>query len=81
MNLNELFKKGENPQLEYGKPTDIDRDTILDKEWLEKNGGFFLDKIKPEGMTKYGFSIKNDDFLHDLFNFCRPSMHRERRKQ
>ena len=28
-----------------------------------------------------GFSIKNDDFLHDLFNFCRPSMHRERRKQ
>ena len=27
------------------------------------------------------FSIKNDDFLHDLFNVCRPSMHRERRKQ
>ena len=53
-----LIVWGENPQLEYGKPTDIDRDTVLDKEWLEKNGGFFLDKIKPEGMTKYGFSIK-----------------------
>ena len=53
-----LIVWGEDPQLEYGKPTDIDRYTILDKEWLEKNGGFFLDKIKPEGMTKYGFSIK-----------------------
>ena len=50
---------GENPQLEYGKPTDIDKETILDKEWLEKNGGFFLDKIKPEDMTKYGFT-KNE---------------------
>ena len=26
------------------------------------------------------FSIKNDDLLHDLFNFCRASIHRERRK-
>ena len=50
---------GENPQLEYGKPTDIDKETILDKKWLEKNGGFFLDKIKPEDMTKYGFT-KNE---------------------
>jgi N-acetyl sugar amidotransferase len=50
---------GENPQMEYGKPTDIGRETILDKEWLEKNGGFFLDKIRPEDMTKYGFT-KNE---------------------
>ena len=48
---------GENPQLEYGQPTDIDKDTILDREWLEKNGGYFLDKIKPQEMTKYGFDI------------------------
>ena len=27
-----------------------------------------------------GFSIKNDDFLHELLNFCRPSIHRERKK-
>ena len=48
---------GENPQLEYGQPTDVDKETILDREWNEKNGGYFLDKIKPEDMTKYGFSI------------------------
>jgi len=48
---------GENPQLEYGKPTNIEKETILDKKWLQDNGGFFLDKIKPEDMTKYGFSI------------------------
>jgi len=50
---------GENPQLEYGQPTDINKDTILDREWNEKNGGYFLDKIKPEHMTKYGFEIKD----------------------
>ena len=50
---------GENPQLEYGQPTDIDKETILDKEWTEKNGGFFLDKIKPEDMTKFGFKIND----------------------
>ena len=50
---------GENPQLEYGQPTDIDKDTILDREWNEKNGGYFLDKIKPQDMTKYGFDINN----------------------
>ena len=49
---------GENPQLEYGQPTNIDTDTILDREWNEKNGGYFLDKIKPKDMTKYGFKTK-----------------------
>ena len=50
---------GENPQLEYGQPTDINKDTILDREWNEKNGGYFLDKIKPEHMTKYGFEVND----------------------
>lgn len=54
-----LIVWGENPQLEYGKPTDIEKETILDKEWNEKNGGYFLDKIKPQDMTKYGFDLKN----------------------
>ena len=48
---------GENPQLEYGQPTNIDTDTILDREWNEKNGGYFLDKIKPIDMIKYGFEL------------------------
>lgn len=50
---------GENPQFEYGKPTDINKETLLDKEWNEKNGGYFLDKIKPGDMTKYGFNLKD----------------------
>ena len=50
---------GENPQLEYGQPTDIENETILDRQWMEKNGGFFLDKIKPQDMTEYGFSISD----------------------
>ena len=50
---------GENPQLEYGQPTDINRDTILDREWNEKNGGYFLDKIKPKDMVKYGFKLED----------------------
>ena len=50
---------GENPQFEYGKPTDITKETLLDKEWNEKNGGYFLDKIKPQDMTKYGFDLKD----------------------
>ena len=48
---------GENPQLEYGQPTDVNKDTILDREWNEKNGGYFLDKIKPKDMIKYGFQL------------------------
>ena len=50
---------GENPQLEYGQPTDINKDTILDREWNEKNGGYFLDKIKPKDMVKYGFKLED----------------------
>ena len=54
-----LIVWGENPQLEYGQPTDIDKDTTLDREWTEKSGGYFLDKIKPQDMTKYGFELKD----------------------
>lgn len=50
---------GENPQFEYGKPTDINKEYVLDKEWNEKNGGYFLDKIKPNDMIKYGFELKD----------------------
>ena len=50
---------GENPQFEYGQPTDIAIDTILDREWLEKNGGYFLDKIKPQDMIKHGFELND----------------------
>ncbi len=50
---------GENPQFEYGQSTDINKDTILDRKWNEKNGGYFLDKIKPEDMPKYGFNKKD----------------------
>ena len=50
---------GENPQLEYGQPTDIEKDTILDRKWNEKNGGYFLDKIKPQDMVKYGFELSD----------------------
>ena len=58
---------GENPQFEYGKPTDINKEYVLDKEWNEKNGGYFLDKIKPTDMTKYGFE------LNDLKPYLYPS--------
>ena len=57
---------GENPQLEYGKPTDINNETILDKRWTEENGGYFLDKIKPIDMIKYGFK------LEDLYPYIYP---------
>lgn len=50
---------GENPQFEYGKPTDINKEFVLDREWTEKNGGYFLDKIKPRDMTNYGFELKD----------------------
>jgi N-acetyl sugar amidotransferase len=68
---------GENPELEYGAISQkndqinsneskfISKDSILDKEWTEKNGGYFLDKIKPEDMTKYGF--KKEDLIPYIY--------------
>jgi len=50
---------GENPQLEYGGPVTVSSSPYLDREWNEKHGGYFLDKIKPEDMLKYGFEKKD----------------------
>lgn len=58
---------GENPQFEYGTLTDINEETVLDKKWTEKHGGYFLDKIKPQDMVKYGFEMK------DLMPYLYPS--------
>jgi hypothetical protein len=50
---------GENPQFEYGGPASVGSNPNLDSEWREKHGGFFLDKMGPEEMTKYGIDIRN----------------------
>jgi N-acetyl sugar amidotransferase len=50
---------GENPQQEYGGDKKISSQAILDKEWNEKHGGYFLDKIKPKDMVKHGISIND----------------------
>lgn len=50
---------GENPQMEYGGPTTVSETPFLDREWNEKHGGYFLDKIKPEDMMKHGIELKD----------------------
>ena len=50
---------GENPQLEYGGPDTASRSPYLNREWTEKHGGYFLDKIRPEDMTKQGIELKD----------------------
>ncbi len=52
-----LLVWGENSQMEYGG-ADADR-VFLDKEWNEKHGGYFRDKVKPEDMTKYGIDKRD----------------------
>ena len=47
---------GENPQVEYGGPGG---GMVMDKEWLEKYGVFWYDKIKPDIMTQHGIDIKD----------------------
>ena len=56
-----LIVWGENSALEYGQGhfSDFNTNSVLDKDYLEKNGGYFLDKITPQDMTKYGFDIKD----------------------
>lgn len=51
-----LIVWGENPQMEYGG---LGSGTVLDREWLEKYGGFWLDKIKPQVMTEYGIELQH----------------------
>jgi len=58
---------GENPQFEYGGPSDISSRSYLDKEWNEKHGGYFLDKIKPKDMVSHGIT------LEDLAPYLYPS--------
>jgi N-acetyl sugar amidotransferase len=50
---------GENPQMEYGGSDEVSSTPYLDREWNERHGGYFLDKVKPQDMTKHGFSLKN----------------------
>ena len=47
---------GENPQMEYGGSG---HGTKLDRAWVEKYGGFWLDKVKPEIMIKHGVELKD----------------------
>jgi N-acetyl sugar amidotransferase len=69
-----LIVWGENPQMEYGGPASVSSTQFLDKEWNEKHGGYFLDKIRPENMVKYGISLSdlkpylypNDQEIHSV---------------
>ena len=54
-----LFIWGENPQLEYGGPDTVSSQPYLDREWNEKHGGYFLDKIRAEDMVKFGIELKD----------------------
>ncbi len=56
---------GENPQMEYGGSEQVSSSPFLDREWNEKHGGYFLDKIKPIDMLKYG--IEKKDLLAYLY--------------
>jgi len=47
---------GENPQFEYGG---AGVGEILNREWLEKFGGYFLDKIKISDVVKFGIDKKD----------------------
>lgn len=52
-----LMVWGENPQVEYGGPG---VGNVLDRKWLEKYGGFWLDKVNPvEVMMKQGIERRH----------------------
>jgi N-acetyl sugar amidotransferase len=59
-----LIVWGENPMLEYGGPVNASS-PYLDKSWLENHGGYFLDKIKPEDMTRYG--IRKNELIPFIY--------------
>ena len=44
---------GENPQIEYGGGGTED---VLDRKWLLKHGGYFLDKMPIEKVTEFGIN-------------------------
>jgi len=47
---------GENPQEHYGGPG---KGNTVDRKWLEKHGGYFLDQMKIEDVTKQGIEMKD----------------------
>lgn len=57
-----LIVWGENSQLEYGGPAYSRDNPYLDREWNEKFGGYFRDKVGPEEMLKHGISEKELKF-------------------
>ena len=54
-----LLVWGENHQMEYCGSASISSSKNLDREWNEKHGGYFLDKIRPEDMVNYGISLSD----------------------
>lgn len=54
---------GENSQLEYGGPASARSKPYLDKEWNEKFGGYFREKINSPDMAKYGIELKDLKFF------------------
>jgi len=57
-----LIVWGENSQLEYGGPASSRNNPYLDREWNEKFGGYFRDKVGPEKMLKHGITEKELKF-------------------
>jgi len=57
-----LIVWGENSQLEYGGPASSRNNPYLDREWNEKFGGYFRDKVGPEEMLKHGITEKELKF-------------------
>lgn len=51
-----LIVWGENPQFEYGGPG---LGFSLDRQWLIEHGGYFLDKMPIEEVTKFGIDSKD----------------------
>lgn len=54
-----LIVWGENPQMEYGGSDEVSSTAYLDRNWNEKHGGYFLDKVKPQDMVRYGISSRD----------------------
>ena len=53
---------GENPQFEYGGPG---LGFSLDRQWLIEHGGYFLDKMPIEEVTKFGIDSKLKEIIND----------------
>ena len=58
-----LLVWGENSQLEYGGPASARSKPYLDKEWNEKFGGYFREKMNSPDLAKYGIESKDLKFF------------------